>query len=95
MHLEKLSGYTAFHEPKRRKKEEKEEKKRKAIRLLMKLKARVKWKSFKSVISICVRQEGLDATYLRKGRFMAPHTFIHPIIIYEMENRAGQHSPQK
>jgi len=42
MHLEKLSGYTAFHEPKRRKKEEKEEKKRKAIRLLMKLKARVK-----------------------------------------------------
>lgn len=39
MHLEKLSGFLVFQEPKKKKKERQ---KKKAIRLLMRLKARVK-----------------------------------------------------
>lgn len=58
----------------------------------MRLKARVKEKSLKSVISIHVCQEGLDVILLGKRRFMALHTFIHPII-YEMENKTGRYCP--
>lgn len=89
MHLEKLLGFIVFQEPKKKKR------KKKAIRLLMRLKARVKQKSLKSVISVRVCQEGLDVILLGKRRFMAPHTFIHPIIIYEMENKTGRYCPQK